>query len=105
MAPSDREVIALLRERLATVEGAARDLLRVLEETGNERKEAHAAFRGKAVRCACGPFVDTYEQTMAPRLEAGKKLAAALTTDFRTALLSSPEATDEQRATWLAEPV
>ena len=70
---SDADLIALLRKRLHDVEQAAQDYLVVTTDTGRLREEAHT------------------------------KLVAALTTDFRTATLTSHGMTREQRAHWLGE--
>ena len=68
---TDAELIQMLRQRLATVEGAARDVLDGFKLTGDERLDG-----------------------------AVQKLQAALITDFRTALLSSPNY-DESMAEWI----
>jgi hypothetical protein len=69
---SEQDQLVIVRQRLALVEAAAGSLLDVFNRTGEERKAA----------------VDA--------------LLAALTTDFRTAVVCSADMTDEQRAKWLS---
>lgn len=64
--------LATVRQRLATVEDAAERMLEVFNRTGEQRKAAIDA------------------------------VVAALTTDFATAVLCSPDMSEADRAGWLA---
>lgn len=91
--PTDRELVALLRARL-----------RGLEQTGHTRQaawDAMVASAGDPRKTAA--FLNAYERTMPERLEASRALHDALRADFRTALLSSEDVTDEQIAAWLTD--
>lgn len=68
---SDKEMLAVVRQRLAAVEKAAEEMLEVFQHTGNLRKAAADA------------------------------LVAALTVDFNTQVICSADMSDEQRAEWL----
>ena len=103
----DREVIALLRSRLSTVEGGVREFLDVLGRTGEERQAAWGEMKRGWNEIVEGwtptiveDFLKAYERTMPERDAAAGRLIAALTTDFRTALLSSPDVTEEQLREW-----
>jgi hypothetical protein len=63
----------LLRKRLHDVEEAAENYILTITQTGALREEAH------------------------------KKMVAALTSDFKTAILTSHDMTPAQRAHWLGE--
>lgn len=89
---NDQELIALLRERLHTVETAIHDFMDVMERTGKEREETWAGMvnaRQSTIevhqkRVAIARFLHVYERTIPERQEAAKRLTEALTTDFRT---------------------
>ena len=103
---TDAELIQMLRRRLATVEGAAMDLLDVLEETGTKRRVQWERMDAEWERLndlapSVRGFLVCYVATMPPRLAALKKLRDALTTDLETALLSDPNVTPEQLAEWV----
>jgi hypothetical protein len=70
---SDAELIALLRKRLHDLEEAAENYIEVVTETGERRMAAMV------------------------------QLQAALSSDFKTAILCSHGMTPEQRAHWLAK--
>jgi hypothetical protein len=72
--PTDQELIALLRNRLTDLEMAVMDWQDVMQRTSKERAAAWDA------------------------------VTAALTTDFRTAVLTSSDMTEEQRQQWLNGP-
>ena len=67
------DVCPMLRRRLSDLEEAVERYIVVMNETGSQRVDA------------LKPVID------------------ALATDFKTAILSSADMTDEQRAYWLAE--
>lgn len=69
----DCDTCSMLRRRLSALEEAVERFIVVMNETGAQRMEALT------------PVVD------------------ALTTDFRTAILSSADMTPEQRGYWLTE--
>ena len=102
---SDAELIQMLRQRLATVEGAAMDLIDVFERTGNERKAAWEFMRAITttveIPLSVSRFLNAYERTMPERLAASVAFQEALTTDLETALLSDPNVTPEQIAEWV----
>ena len=102
---TDAELIQMLRRRLATVEGAAMDLIDVFERTGNERKAARdaindARYSGERAISA-RDFIEVFDATMPERADALAAFSAALTTDLNTALLSDPNVTPEQIAEWV----
>ena len=99
--PSAEYMLPIVRNRLSLLEEAVEAFLSVMKTTGTERETAYNAFRALNVRCACAGFIDTYEETFAPRLEAFKKLHDAMTMDFETALICAPDTTDEHLQTWL----
>lgn len=70
---TDAELIALLRKRLHDLEEAAENYIEVVTETGERRMAAMA------------------------------QLQSALSSDFKTAILTSYDMTDEQRSYWLSE--
>lgn len=73
--PDDGRIIALLRKRLSDLELAVMDWQAVMAKTGEERAVAY------------------------------ERVIDALTTDFRTAVLTSADMTEEQRRYWLEKSV
>jgi hypothetical protein len=101
--PTDREVVAILRKRLNTVEQAAEAFLKVLDDTGTKRREAHRAMVAQDVHGlpdVVDTFLSVYENTLEPRRLALEAFTNALVTDFYTALLQCEDVTDEQIAAW-----
>ena len=107
--PTDKETIALLRARIGALESAIQNFMDALEPTAARRKEAWEAMERwrhdwpaefVVPRCVAA-FLDAYRSTLDERAAAGRTLASAVTTDFRTAVLTMPDFTDEQRAYWL----
>ena len=109
---NDDELIALLRKRLHDVESAVHEWLDSADETGAARRDAHRAMmldlntlpdKGVSlVPKSVQTFIAVYTETLASREASLNKLGECLKVDFKTAVLTGHDWTDEQRAQWLA---
>ena len=100
--PSAEYMLPIVRQRLHDLEEAVEAFLSVMETTGKEREAAYKGVKTFPDRLShVTAFLDVYERTFAPRLEAFQKLHNAMQMDFRTALLCAPDTTDAHLEKWM----
>lgn len=106
--PTDAELIRLLRARVHRLEGAIGAYLDSMWEIGTrvgaawQRYDDALDAGDRSWRAAAQHFVGTYRASLPDRRDALAALAAAVVEDFRQAVLTAPDMTDEDRAHWVA---
>src|SRR5262245_48388098 len=107
--PTDADLLALCRQRLHTVTEAILTYMDVVEATGKERQAAFERWADLRkdgaphgpIYFALWNFATTFECTLPARHAAAEALHAALSEDWRTAILCDAELSDEERREWL----
>lgn len=106
--PTDADLIRLLRARVQRLEGAIGAYLDSQTEIGTRVGAAWQRYDGALDRNdpkwrdEAQRFIGMYRVSLPKRAAAVKALLAAVTQDFREAVLTDEAMTDEQRAYWVA---
>lgn len=108
---TDAEVLRVLRTRVRVLEAGIDDYLDALLALGTPVAAAWDALDHAMRHAGVDPgiegdsvaaFVAAYRDSLPKRKAAVDALLAAVTEDFQTAVLTSEDMTDDQRAKWVA---